>query len=395
MGRRIASQVHHQVARLMRGDLVKKEPKWYQPVLNFPPLPLPAKAPPARTSYDQRVKPMSQSGRHPKLRRPRNRPLPIHYIEDDIRRQFYADHPFEAFRPTTLVEKGDIQLPEVYGEEWTRLRQRGRNPTPEDAIQFTLNLHEKKKVPLSQAYAQAIAQFRSLRSEHHIATTFAVLEAEALGAEFVHGPIEHAFEKEKRALASWEKLDDLDEGSLAARKRWKMIADRHSGETDWSRGAQYVKMWQAGIRVDYSPPMTLPVGELDDDELVDNEESPKSRSKVASRIDDLQYKSQAGGDGSDLLTAQELDGLLLKNFFGEELAAIEDSAFGEVEEGEDYEEEEGEDGDGTEGDGEGEGEGEWDAEISELDAGDNLATASEEHDVKERKDSDFFDFTKQ
>lgn len=132
MGRRIASQVHHQVARLMRGDLVKKEPKWYQPVLNFPPLPLPAKAPPARTSYDQRVKPMSQSGRHPKLRRPRNRPLPIHYIEDDIRRQFYADHPFEAFRPTTLVEKGDIQLPEVYGEEWTRLRQRGRNPTPEE-----------------------------------------------------------------------------------------------------------------------------------------------------------------------------------------------------------------------------------------------------------------------
>jgi small subunit ribosomal protein S23 len=129
MGRRIANQVHHQVARLLRGRIVEKEPRWYQPVLNFPPLPLPPKAPPARTPFDQKA----ESGRQ-KLRRPKNRPLPIHYLEDDIRRQFYTDHPFEAFRPTTLVEKGDIELREVNGEGWTRLRQRGRNPTPEEYV---------------------------------------------------------------------------------------------------------------------------------------------------------------------------------------------------------------------------------------------------------------------
>ncbi|KAJ7193363.1 mitochondrial ribosomal protein S25-domain-containing protein [Mycena pura] len=297
MGRRIASQVHHQVARLMRGNLVRKEPIWYQPVLNFPPLPLPAKAPPQRTSYDQKLYPQS------KLRRPKNRPLPIHYIEDDIRRQFYADHPFEAFRPTTLVEKGDIEMHEVNGEGWTRLRQRGRNPTPEDAIQFALNQHQTYKKPLSEAYAMAVAQFRALRSEHHIATTFAVMEAEELGGMFVRGEIEHAFEKEKRALATWETLEDIDEGSLTARKRWKMIAERHVGETDWSRGVQYVRMWQAGNRVDYSPAIMRPLG--DEDALLDGEDADVE-------AEDLEYESEdeGAGSGSGILTAEELDRLV-------------------------------------------------------------------------------------
>ncbi|KAF7337459.1 37S ribosomal protein S25, mitochondrial [Mycena sanguinolenta] len=325
MGRRIAGQVHHQVARLLRGRGLEQEPMWYQPVLNFPPLPLPPKAPPARTSFDQKMKPVSDSGRQAKLRRPKNRPSPIYYIEDDIRRQFYADHPFEAFRPTSLVEKGDIQLHEVNGSEWTRLRQRGRNPTPEDAVQFTVNLKETHNVPLSQAYAQAIAQFRALRSEHHIATTFAVLEAEALGATFVRGEIEHAFEKEKRALATWERLDDIDEGSLAARKRWKMISEKHVGQSQWSKGVQYVKMWQAGNRVNYSPVMTRPIGEdveFEGDTLGSGQakaEDIKSRDiQGASGADVGDSDVGLGGEGaSDVLTMEELEALVEENLFGE------------------------------------------------------------------------------
>ncbi|KAF8215950.1 mitochondrial ribosomal protein S25-domain-containing protein [Mycena galopus ATCC 62051] len=342
MGRRIASQVHNQVARLLRGGGLEREPKWYQPVLNFPPLPLPPKAPPARTAFDQKLKPVSESGRQPKLRRPKNRPLPIHYIEDDIRRQFYADHPFEAFRPTTLVEKGTFNC--------MRLRQRGRNPTPEDAIQFTVNLHEHHNVPLSQAYAQAIAQFRALRSEHHIATTFAVLEARALGAVFVRGEIEHAFEKEKHALATWEKLDDIDEGSLAARKRWKMISERHVGESQWSKGVQYVKMWQAGNRVNYSPAMTSLIG---DDELLDDgaqevesgqdkSRDVKSRDITARDVDAGDSDVESGDEEGDILTMEELEQLVDDNMFGEHSDGFE----GEDEEGE-WEEEEWEEGEET------------------------------------------------
>ena len=126
MVRRIASQVHQQVSRLMRAGYIKDEPAWYKAVLNHPPLPLPAKGPAARSSYDK----PPENG---KMRAFSRRPSPIYYLEDDIRRQFFRDHPFEAFRPTTLVERGGIRDEHpIRGKEWTRLRQRGRHPTAEE-----------------------------------------------------------------------------------------------------------------------------------------------------------------------------------------------------------------------------------------------------------------------
>jgi len=129
MVRRVASQVHQQVSRLMRAGYIKEEPAWFQAVLNHPPLPLPPRAPATRSSYDQLPEKTSTGKMRPSPRKP----LPIYYIEDDIRRQFFRDHPFEAFRPTTLVEKGSIKDEHpIRGKEWTRLRQRGRNPTVEE-----------------------------------------------------------------------------------------------------------------------------------------------------------------------------------------------------------------------------------------------------------------------
>ncbi len=114
----------------MRADFIKKEPVWYKAVLDYPPLPLPPKAPPERSDYDLAPRKQSSSS---KMRPVAPKPLPIHYLEDDIRRQFYRDHPFEAFRPKSLVEGETIQTPHpMRGEQWTRLRQRGRNPSPEE-----------------------------------------------------------------------------------------------------------------------------------------------------------------------------------------------------------------------------------------------------------------------
>ena len=134
MVRRIASQVHKQVARLMRGKVIEAQPAWYSAVLEHPPLPLPAKAPAARTAFDLDVRsqPSSSSGGR---KAKQMRPLPIYYVEDDIRRQFFRDHPFEAFRPRTLTEGGQIEAENpIKGVEWTRLRQRGRNPSPEECV---------------------------------------------------------------------------------------------------------------------------------------------------------------------------------------------------------------------------------------------------------------------
>ncbi|KAG6911585.1 hypothetical protein DXG01_011888 [Tephrocybe rancida] len=273
MVRRIASQVHQQVSRLMRGNFIKEQPVWYQAVLEYPPLPLPPKAPPARTQYDQLAN-TSQPTR-PKPFDPR--PLPVAYLEDKIRRQFFRDHPFETFRPTTLVEGASIEdAHPIQGQAWTRLSQRGRNPTPEEyvcfsyqskvcltvtisAILFTRNLHEHHKQTLASAYATAVAQFRSLRSEHETATRFAVMEAEALGAIFSKTEIEHAFDKEKRGLVTFERLEEFDEGAIAARKRWKAIIERTEGVTEWTKGLEYIRLWKEGVRPTYAPQITKPV----------------------------------------------------------------------------------------------------------------------------------------
>ena len=52
----------------------------------------------------------------------------MQYIEDDLRKQLFRDHPFEAFRPRTLVEGMGIESPHsVSGKAWKRWCQRGRN----------------------------------------------------------------------------------------------------------------------------------------------------------------------------------------------------------------------------------------------------------------------------
>lgn len=118
---------------------IKKEPAWYQAVLDHPPLPLPAKAPPLRTEYDLAVKHQLSATSSKHMRPQDSMPRPVYYVEDDVRRQFFMDHPFEAFRPTTLVEGGEIE-PEhpIRGIKWTRLRQRGHNPSPEEYVSSVL-----------------------------------------------------------------------------------------------------------------------------------------------------------------------------------------------------------------------------------------------------------------
>lgn len=137
MVRRIATQVHKQASRLLLQKYIKREPAWFQAVLDHPPLPLPPKEPPQRQDYDLQPKDTLAARTAPSrhMRPPSRRPLPIHYIEDDVRRQFFKDHPFEAFRPRELIEGGEVEAEHlIRGENWTRLRQRGRNPSSEEYV---------------------------------------------------------------------------------------------------------------------------------------------------------------------------------------------------------------------------------------------------------------------
>ena len=80
----------------------------------------------ARSRVTRRRPPMKANAR-------RSRPAQIVFPEDEVRRQFYRDHPFEAYRPKSLVEGESIAAErEPKGKEWTELRQRSVVPTPEE-----------------------------------------------------------------------------------------------------------------------------------------------------------------------------------------------------------------------------------------------------------------------
>ncbi|KDQ63364.1 hypothetical protein JAAARDRAFT_147601 [Jaapia argillacea MUCL 33604] len=256
MVRRIPSQVHKQASRLLQAEYITEKPRWFQAVLDHPPLPLPARATPPRSEHD--LPPVR--GSRPKVKRtPGPRVLPIFYLEDEIRRNFFRDHPFEAFRPVSLTEGATLEdAHPIRGLQWTRLRQRGRNPSSEDCIRFTLNLHEHHQVPLSKAYGMAVSQFRALRSEQHIATQVAALEGEVHGTVFGPTQTESGFDKETEALGTWKKREENDLGAIAARKRWRAIIQREGGPGDWTKGEQYTRLWKEGVRPNYSSVVTAP-----------------------------------------------------------------------------------------------------------------------------------------
>lgn len=50
--------------------------------------------------------------------------------------------------------------------------------------------------------------------------------------------------RESEAMESWERDSEVDEGAIAARKRWKVIVERFDDQGAWTKGDEYVKLWK-------------------------------------------------------------------------------------------------------------------------------------------------------
>ena len=135
--RLIASQIPETVGRLVSSGRLKKPPTWYNAVLHNPP---PRIAPrhhrlknkltPTGEASDER---MRQLSRIAGMKAPRFKPGHLRYREDEVRRTFFQDFPFEALRPTTLLEMREVgEEHPISGSNWTSLAQRGSYPTVEE-----------------------------------------------------------------------------------------------------------------------------------------------------------------------------------------------------------------------------------------------------------------------
>lgn len=160
MPRHHSSQVHRQLSHQLEVGYLKRAPPAYAAVVNHLPPSLPARRTVDRPDEDlpQRLTATYDTERRPvSVRRRSPRPLPIAYTSLDVlRKAFYRDHPFEAYRPVSLVESGSDLLRRVTGgrvrplhadgslghwgagtvglEAWQELRQKTCSPSVDEQV---------------------------------------------------------------------------------------------------------------------------------------------------------------------------------------------------------------------------------------------------------------------
>ncbi len=126
------------------------------------------------------------------------------------------------------------------------------------AIRYTVNLYEHHNLTLSSAYASAVAQFRSLRSELLTARQIALTEAEHYGMEFGPSQIDITFAKEEKAFDTFNQADTQSQDAETDRKRWKAVVEREGRPDKWTKGQEYTRLWKEGVRPVYAPVFVQP-----------------------------------------------------------------------------------------------------------------------------------------
>lgn len=85
------------------------------------------------------------------------------------------------------------------------------------------------------------------------------MEAKHYGVEFGPSQVDINFQKEEKALDTFAQHHEQRLGESMARKRWRAIVQRASPPPSWTKGQEYTRLWQEGVRPNYSPlqPLTL------------------------------------------------------------------------------------------------------------------------------------------
>ncbi|KAL4927170.1 mitochondrial 37S ribosomal protein mS23 [Aspergillus undulatus] len=193
------------------GDL----PRWVDVVRDVPPAEiLVRKQPQQHQLFRQRVisdpktsKPQVVFEAQEKRTKPKKAsrmflPVEIKYEEDQLRKEFFRDHPWELARPRILLESTGKDF-ENYN--WRRMQQPGKRLDGESVVQRQLwLLNNVPDMTKSVAYDIARREFYRLRLQEDIERRVAAEEAEATGANFGPTQLEIGMELESRVYENWK-----------------------------------------------------------------------------------------------------------------------------------------------------------------------------------------------
>lgn len=122
---------------------------------------------------------------------------------------------------------------------------------------------------------------------------FALMEAHHYGIEFGPSQVDINFQKEEKALDTFAQHHERRMGESMARKRWRAIVERASPPASWTKGQEYTRLWQQGVRPNYAPLQSLPQVAPSRPMLTLEERTQQAKERKVKNIDNFNMLPQA------------------------------------------------------------------------------------------------------
>ncbi|KAF9887851.1 mitochondrial ribosomal small subunit component [Aspergillus nanangensis] len=129
-------------------------------------------------------------------------PVEIRFEEDQLRKEFFRDHPWELARPRVVLETTGKDFAHY---DWSRLQQPGKRLDGESVVQRQLwLLNNVPDMTKSTAYDIARREFYRVRLQEDIERRVVAEEAEATGATFGPTRLEVGMGLENQEYERWK-----------------------------------------------------------------------------------------------------------------------------------------------------------------------------------------------
>ncbi|KAK4496638.1 hypothetical protein PRZ48_012618 [Zasmidium cellare] len=216
-----AQNVQKQASQLLHAKRIPAPPAWYDVI---------GTTPPSTRLVRQPMQRAQEPGKRPPKKRSRMfQPLNITYQEDNLRWEYFNDHPWELARPRVVLEndgrdheKWDWSVPldaslhrpkagsmDQFGRRadlvWDRImvKQSGRPINGESVVQRQNHLLRTGMAPAA-AYDKARKELYRVRHAQETELRVAREEALATGAYFGPGPLQIGMQLEDKAYEDWK-----------------------------------------------------------------------------------------------------------------------------------------------------------------------------------------------
>ncbi|KAF4624631.1 hypothetical protein G7Y89_g13541 [Cudoniella acicularis] len=188
------SRVYQTAEALVNSKSIRQPPVWFKTIGSIPPGEILTRTQPA-AHREYKL--------NSKVRKPSKmfKPLPIQYEEDELRRDFYQDHPWELARPRVVLENDGRDGQRC---NWETILQIGRPLDGESVVQRQLYLMNQYNKSKAEAYDIARKEFYALRHQEEVERRIAKEEALWTGAYFGKGMLEIGMGLEDKTFEEWK-----------------------------------------------------------------------------------------------------------------------------------------------------------------------------------------------